>query len=65
MTYALIQAFFDAKFSDADASKALYSIASGIEGQQMVTTLMQRSQASIYEITLYQPLVRIKTSIRN
>ncbi len=47
MTYALIQAFFDAKFSDSEASKALYSIASGIEGQQMVTTLMQRSQASI------------------
>ncbi|OUS32430.1 hypothetical protein A9Q99_01020 [Gammaproteobacteria bacterium 45_16_T64] len=47
MTTNLIKAFFNAKFSHPEASKALYAVASEVEGGQMVTTLMQRSQASI------------------
>lgn len=47
MTYALVNAFFKAKFLHPEASKALYSIASDIEAHEIVTRLMQRSQASI------------------
>ena len=50
MVNALVKAFFDAKFAHPEMSKALYSIAADIEGNEIVAALMARSQASICEL---------------
>lgn len=46
----LFDAYFDAKFSRPDVSKALYAVAADVDGNQMVKTLMQRVQVNICQL---------------
>lgn len=47
VTESLVETFFRAKYSNPEASKALYAISSLVEGDQKVMKLMQRAQVSI------------------
>ncbi|MCZ8252147.1 MAG: TetR/AcrR family transcriptional regulator [Hylemonella sp.] len=47
---ALVEAFVRAKFSDADASRALYAVAPAVGGEELVTRLTQRGQIMLCEV---------------
>lgn len=50
VTKALIQAFFEAKFADPEASRALYALVNRLDGIELVARLTQRSQLALCEM---------------
>ena len=50
MSDNLIESFFSAKFAEPETSRALYSIASRVEGNDMAMKLLQRSQQQICQM---------------
>jgi AcrR family transcriptional regulator len=52
---ALVQAFFDAKFANPAASRALYALVNRLDGLELVLRLTQRTQISICEMLASAP----------
>lgn len=50
MAAALVQAFIAAKFAQPDASRALYAVASEVQGEALVARLTQRSQVALCDM---------------
>lgn len=50
MATALVQAFITAKFAEPAASRALYAVASEVQGEAVVARLTQRSQVALCDM---------------
>jgi AcrR family transcriptional regulator len=50
MAAALVQAFITAKFAEPAASRALYAVASEVQGEAVVARLTQRSQVALCDM---------------